>query len=66
MEINVKFLIENREMLNEYFCLQISEEGAIETIPSLVNGYMPQLESLPKFILSLVEAVDWNEVSLNS
>ncbi|KHN83625.1 DNA mismatch repair protein Mlh1 [Toxocara canis] len=56
-----QFLVENRDMLNDYFCLRISLEGTLETIPSLINGYLPQLEGLPALISSLVYDVDWEQ-----
>uniref|UniRef100_A0A0M3K5J6 DNA mismatch repair protein Mlh1 (inferred by orthology to a human protein) n=2 Tax=Anisakis simplex TaxID=6269 RepID=A0A0M3K5J6_ANISI len=55
------FLVENREMLNDYFCLRITSDGAVETIPSLIDGYVPQLEGLPTLISSLVYDVDWEQ-----
>uniref|UniRef100_A0A914RMA9 DNA mismatch repair protein Mlh1 C-terminal domain-containing protein n=1 Tax=Parascaris equorum TaxID=6256 RepID=A0A914RMA9_PAREQ len=42
----VEFLVDNREMLNDYFCLRISPEGSLETLPSLIDGYVPQLEGI--------------------
>lgn len=57
----VKLLLSYRDMLDDYFCLRISESGALETIPSLVDGYLPQLESLPALISALAYDVDWDQ-----
>jgi DNA mismatch repair protein MLH1 len=52
-------LIERREMLNEYFSLQISAEGDLLSIPLLLKGYVPALSKLPRFLLRLGPYVDW-------
>lgn len=62
----VEFLVDNREMLNDYFCLRISPEGSLETLPSLIDGYVPQLEGLPALISTLVYDVDWEQVGHHS
>ncbi|EPB71512.1 hypothetical protein ANCCEY_09411 [Ancylostoma ceylanicum] len=60
-------------MLNDYFSLQIArpdgaEQGAdglrhlaLVTLPSIIDGYTPQMEGLPALALSLVNDVDWEE-----
>ncbi|KAJ5120608.1 uncharacterized protein N7515_009996 [Penicillium bovifimosum] len=53
-------LIARREMLNEYFSLQISDEGDLLTIPLLLKGYLPALAKLPRFLLRLGPFVDWS------
>jgi DNA mismatch repair protein Mlh1 C-terminus len=40
-------------MLNEYFALEITEDGNLVTIPLLLKGYTPSLAKLPSFILRL-------------
>ncbi|PLB47268.1 DNA mismatch repair protein MutL [Aspergillus steynii IBT 23096] len=59
-DIVAKTLIERREMLNEYFSLQISEQGDLLTIPLLLKGYLPSLAKLPRFLLRLGPYVDWS------
>ena len=54
-----KTLIDRREMLNEYFSLQISEEGTLLSIPLLLKGYLPALAKLPRFLLRLGPYVNW-------
>lgn len=53
-------LIDRREMLNEYFSLEISEEGDLISIPLLLKGYNPSLAKLPTFLLRLGPHVDWD------
>ncbi|KAE8149308.1 DNA mismatch repair protein Mlh1 [Aspergillus avenaceus] len=58
-EIVAQALIDKREMLNEYFALQISEDGNLLSIPLLLKGYIPSLGKLPRFLLRLGPYVDW-------
>jgi DNA mismatch repair protein MLH1 len=53
-------LIQKREMLLEYFTLEISPEGELISIPLLMKGYMPSLGKLPSFLLRLGPHVNWN------
>ncbi|GAQ44255.1 DNA mismatch repair protein [Aspergillus tubingensis] len=52
-------LIDRREMLNEYFSLEISPDGDLLSIPLLLKGYLPSLGKLPRFLLRLGPYVDW-------
>ncbi|TKA63153.1 hypothetical protein B0A49_10475 [Cryomyces minteri] len=54
-------LISRREMLSEYFSLEISESGDLLSIPLLIKGYTPSLAKLPQFLLRLGPHVDWND-----
>jgi DNA mismatch repair protein MLH1 len=54
-------LIERREMLFEYFSLEISEEGDIISIPLLLKGYTPSLAKFPRFLLRLGPHVNWTD-----
>lgn len=54
-------LIERREMLLEYFSLEISPVGELISIPLLVKGYTPSMAKLPQFLLRLGPHVDWTE-----
>ncbi|PKX97452.1 mismatch repair ATPase MLH1 [Aspergillus novofumigatus IBT 16806] len=58
-DLVARTLIDRREMLNEYFSLQISAEGDLLTIPLLLKGYLPSLGKLPRFLLRLGPYVDW-------
>jgi DNA mismatch repair protein MLH1 len=54
-------LISRKEMLNEYFSMEISDEGRLMSIPLLLKGYMPSLIKLPRFLLRLGPFVDWTD-----
>ncbi|KAI9825337.1 MAG: DNA mismatch repair protein [Phylliscum demangeonii] len=52
-------LISRREMLQEYFSLEISAAGDLLSLPLLMKGYTPCLAKLPRFLLRLGPYVDW-------
>lgn len=52
-------LIERREMLLEYFSMEISPEGQLLSIPLLIKGYTPSMTKLPRFLMRLGPCVDW-------
>lgn len=52
-------LVGRREMLLEYFSLEISADGQLLSIPLLMKDYMPSLGKLPRFLLRLGPHVDW-------
>lgn len=54
-------LVERREMLLEYFSLEISPAGDLVSIPLLVRGYTPSMAKLPRFLLRLGPSVNWAE-----
>lgn len=54
-------LMKMSRMLSEYFSLEISDEGFVESIPLLLKGYMPSLAKLPMFLLRLGPFVNWAE-----
>jgi DNA mismatch repair protein MLH1 len=54
-------LIERREMLQEYFTMEVSPTGELVSIPLLVKGYTPPIAKLPRFLLHLGPKVDWND-----
>lgn len=54
-------LLSRRDMLVEYFSLEISEEGDLISIPLLMKGYTPSLTKLPSFLLRLGPHVNWQE-----
>lgn len=54
-----KQLMSRREMMAEYFSLEISAEGELLTMPLLLKGYTPSLAKLPNFLLRLGPHVDW-------
>jgi DNA mismatch repair protein MLH1 len=54
-------LVERREMLLEYFSLEISPSGDLLSVPLLIKGYTPPMAKLPRFLLRLGPYVDWAE-----
>lgn len=52
-------LIERREMLLEYFSMEISEAGELLSIPLLIKNYTPSLAKLPRFLLRLGPHINW-------
>ncbi|KAF6809781.1 DNA mismatch repair protein MutL [Colletotrichum sojae] len=54
-------LIERREMIGEYFSLEVSPAGELLSIPLLIKGYTPAMAKLPRFLLRLGPCVDWTE-----
>ncbi|KAK4103602.1 DNA mismatch repair protein MutL [Parathielavia hyrcaniae] len=61
VELVAAQLIERREMLLEYFSLEISPTGELLSIPLLVKGYNPAIVKLPRFLLRLGPHVNWTE-----
>ncbi|KAK1490174.1 DNA mismatch repair protein MutL, partial [Colletotrichum tamarilloi] len=57
-------LIERREMLTEYFSLEVSPAGELLTIPLLIKGYTPAMVKLPRFLLRLGPCVNWEDEKL--
>jgi len=56
-------LKERREMLEDYFSLCISSEDPIclQTLPILLDTYVPNLDYLPQFLLRLSKQVNWTD-----
>lgn len=59
-DIVAKTLIDHREMLDEYFSLQVSPDGDLLSVPLLLKGYLPSLGKLPRFLLRLGPYIDWS------
>lgn len=54
-------LIERREMLLEYFSMEVSPEGQLLSIPLLIKGYTPSMTKLPRFLMRLGPCVEWQD-----
>jgi len=46
-------------MLSEYFSLDISPSGDVQSLPLLLRDYIPNLDNLPSFLMRLGPQVDW-------
>ena len=53
----INLLKEKRTMLLDYFSLEIDSEGNLLTLPVLLDGYIPNLNGLPMFVLRLATEV---------
>lgn len=55
-------LLTRRDMLAEYFSLELSADGTqLLTLPLLLKGYLPSMGKLPRFLLRLGPCVDWTD-----
>ena len=53
-------LLEKAPMLQACFGICIDEASKICGLPQLIEGYVPNLDQLPQFILGLARDVDWD------
>ena len=60
-DLVTKQLISRREMLQEYFSFEVSDEGRLGSLPLLVKGYTPSMAKLPRFLMRLGPCVNWDE-----
>lgn len=56
-----ELLIGKAALLQEYFSMEITEDGELCSIPLLMKGYTPSMAKLPQFLLRLGPHVNWNE-----
>ncbi|XP_008428307.1 DNA mismatch repair protein Mlh1 isoform X2 [Poecilia reticulata] len=56
----VDFLKKKAEMLEDYFSLEVDQEGNLTGLPLLLDKYTPIMEGLPLFILRLATEVNWD------
>ncbi|KAI4899949.1 hypothetical protein NFI96_009029, partial [Prochilodus magdalenae] len=56
----VDFLKKKAEMMEDYFSMEIDEEGNLTALPLLLDNYTPAMEGLPLFILRLATEVNWD------
>ncbi|KAJ3999593.1 histidine kinase-like ATPase [Lentinula boryana] len=55
----VETLQSRRSMLSEYFSLNISEDGLVQSLPLILRDYTPNLDKLPLFLMRLGPQVNW-------
>ncbi|KAG9440244.1 hypothetical protein H6P81_020409 [Aristolochia fimbriata] len=60
-QMNVELLKYKAEMLLEYFCIQIDQEGKLAALPVVLDHYTPDMDRVPEFVLSLGNDVNWND-----
>ncbi|EDW89308.1 DNA mismatch repair protein Mlh1 [Drosophila yakuba] len=56
-----EILLKKAPIMREYFGLRISEEGMLESLPSLLHQYRPCVTLLPVYLLRLATEVDWEQ-----
>ena len=54
-------LIASREMLSQYFTMDVSPDGELVSLPLLIKGYTPSLAKLPRFLMRLGPCVNWED-----
>ncbi|UJR24823.1 hypothetical protein I4U23_006198 [Adineta vaga] len=63
IEYVIDLLKERREMLDDYFSFRISSIDPInlETLPILLDTYVPNLDYLPQYLLRLSTEINWTD-----
>ena len=55
-----ELLRDKAAMLQEYFGIRVDADGCLCALPQLIEGYVPDLDYLPTFVLGLARDVDWS------
>ncbi|KAI0694214.1 DNA binding protein [Cytidiella melzeri] len=55
----VETIMARRDMLQDYFLLEITDAGLVKSLPLLLQGYVPNLDKLPLFLMRLGPQVNW-------
>ncbi|KAJ1920752.1 DNA mismatch repair protein [Mycoemilia scoparia] len=53
-------VVSRKDMLDEYYCMKISDDGQLLTLPLLLKEYHPNMTKLPLFLLRIGCEVDWS------
>ena len=60
VDLVVDLLVSKREMLEDYFSVEIDREGYLLAIPRAADkDYLPDMKKLPNFLLALGHDTDW-------
>lgn len=51
--MNTELLKQKAEMLEEYFCINIDQDGNLMRLPVILDQHTPDMDRLPEFLLSL-------------
>uniref|UniRef100_A0A2S2R9V0 DNA mismatch repair protein Mlh1 n=1 Tax=Sipha flava TaxID=143950 RepID=A0A2S2R9V0_9HEMI len=54
-----EILVSKAPMLNDYFSIEIDSDSNILSIPLLLEGFLPDLDGLPLYLLRLASEVNW-------
>lgn len=60
-EMNTELLKGKTEMLEEYFCIYIDQQGSLSRLPVVLDQYTPDMDRVPEFVLCLGNDVDWED-----
>lgn len=56
-----QLLMDKADLLKECFGVEVTPEGCLAGLPQLIEGYPPDLDRLPIFVLQLARDVDWED-----
>jgi len=56
-----QMLVSKRQLLDDYFSLEIDEDGLLHTVPLLLQDFVPFFGKLPMFLMRLATEVNWDE-----
>ncbi len=60
VKIVVDLLKSKRDMLDEYFSIDLTESGDLVALPLVVVKHVPDMRKLPSFLLALGHDTDWD------
>lgn len=55
--MNTELLKQKAAMLEEYFCINIDQEGNLMRLPVILEQHTPDMDHVPEFLLSLANDV---------
>jgi DNA mismatch repair protein MLH1 len=58
----VALVVAKRDMLQEYYSMEITEDAELLSLPLMLEGYLPNLDKFPLFLLRLATKVRPNEM----
>lgn len=56
-----KILLEQRQMLSEYFSMTINDDAKIESLPRIIQSHVPLMAHLPIFIIRMATEVNYED-----
>ncbi|XP_077249741.1 MUTL-homologue 1 [Tasmannia lanceolata] len=60
-EMDTELLKKKAELLQEYFCIYIDQQGNLTRLPVILDQYTPDMDHVPEFALILGNDVDWED-----
>lgn len=62
--MNTALLKQKSEMLDEYFCIHIDQQGNLSRLPVILDQYTPDMDRVPEFVLCLGNDVGLPVISI--